>query len=192
MGRFDRSAPHRSLQLAPWIESLLLAISHRGGARAVCGLTMARTPTSGSRGYKREAEASRRLGYSARAASIPSQWITRHACSAERRGDRAFAQVVEARARRLSRGVGAFTVNARWSCAVRPPRRSRLRWPASLNCKYEGQTPIFGAPGSSPGCRHRPLAQLKFPNKPVTIIRPYPGRADRTIPRAPSWASAGR
>ena len=99
---------------AAMIESLLLHIRIAAGEGGVWAYDGAYANFKDPEGYKREAEAARRLGYLGKSCIHPSQVALANA--AFRPSDSEIAhslRVVEAAREAAAKGIGAFTVNGR-------------------------------------------------------------------------------
>jgi citrate lyase subunit beta/citryl-CoA lyase len=99
---------------AAMIESLLLAIRIAAGEANVWAFDGAYANIKDQEGYKREAEASRRLGFIGKSAIHPSQVPLANAIFRPTDAEIAHSlQVVEAAREARRRSVGAFTVNGK-------------------------------------------------------------------------------
>ena len=98
----------------PMIESLLLAIRVAAGEANVWAYDGAWANIKDQEGYKREAEASRRLGYIGKSCIHPSQVPLANAVFRPTDAEIAHSlQVVVAARNAVAKGVGAFTVNGK-------------------------------------------------------------------------------
>ena len=98
----------------PMIEALLLAIRVAAGEANVWAYDGAWANIKDQEGYKREAEASRRLGYIGKSCIHPSQVPLANAVFRPTDAEIAHSlQVVVAARNAVAKGVGAFTVNGR-------------------------------------------------------------------------------
>jgi citrate lyase subunit beta/citryl-CoA lyase len=96
------------------IESLLLAIRIAAGEGGVWAYDGAYANIKDAEGYKREAEAARRLGYLGKSCIHPSQVALANAVFRPTDAEIAHSlKVVEAAREAAAKGVGAFTVNGK-------------------------------------------------------------------------------